>query len=302
MRKTTKLYCLKHKSILHTAPTPSINKVSQIVCSLSGENRTKDLRMSHWLFLWVQIDDNVTVYPYASRCSRKGLSFQLCNARNLYSINKCELCFHCFKAMCSAHKRTIQQVPDFIHVDLKVGDLQKNKKHGDLIFVKKKKKVTQIGKECKGCSLCKYAKCGCCNLSSTGSGKVLSSIRRLWYTKGEKHNKYCRIIMVYISWFIDAWQIPLSQTMWGLHQRPELNFHWMYHSLLEQNWVCTSLLDNRSNERMNRHILKITPTFMWNSKFSFRANICSKMSSEIRGMIPIPWGSWRFPYEKKETR
>ncbi len=47
---------------------------------------------------------------------------------------------------------------------------------------------------------------------------------------------------------------------------------------------------------------KFTPTFMWNSRFSFMANICSKMSSEIRGMIPIPWGSWRFPYEKKETR
>lgn len=32
--------------------------------------------------------------------------------------------------MCSVHKHTIQQVPDFIHVDLKVGHLQQNKKHG----------------------------------------------------------------------------------------------------------------------------------------------------------------------------
>lgn len=34
--------------------------------------------------------------------------------------------------VCSVHKHTIQQVPDFIHVDLKVGNLQQNKtkKHG----------------------------------------------------------------------------------------------------------------------------------------------------------------------------
>lgn len=47
---------------------------------------------------------------------------------------------------------------------------------------------------------------------------------------------------------------------------------------------------------------KFTPTFMWNSRFSSIANICSKMSSAIRGMIPIPWGSWRLPYKKKQTR
>lgn len=40
---------------------------------------------------------------------------------------------------------------------------------------------------------------------------------------GGEHNKYCRIIMVYISWFIDAWLIPLSLSTWGLHQRLELN-------------------------------------------------------------------------------
>lgn len=65
------------------------------------------------------LDDIVTVYCYAPRCSCKGLNFHLCTAEELYAVNKCELCFHIFLV----HRRTVQQVPDFIHVDLEVGYL-----------------------------------------------------------------------------------------------------------------------------------------------------------------------------------
>lgn len=43
------------------------------------------------------------------------------------------------------------------------------------------------------------------------------------------------------------------------------------------------------------HACADTPTFIWNSRFSSMANMCSKMSSAIRGIMPIPLGSWRFP-------
>lgn len=44
--------------------------------------------------------------------------------------NMSHMCYvFSLKAMCSVHKHTIQQVTDFVHVDLKVGDLHQNKKH-----------------------------------------------------------------------------------------------------------------------------------------------------------------------------
>ena len=126
--------------------------------------------------------------------------------------------------------------------------------------------------------------------------------------KGKKHKRYCRItigLYIYMSWFIDAWLIPLSLSMWGLHQRFKLNSHWIYHSV----WACTcTCVSDRAgqqtvtNARMSRHTWESTPTFIWNSKFSSIANMCSNMSSAMRGMMPIPWGSWRFPYDRKEER
>lgn len=66
--------------------------------------------------------------------------------------------------------------------------------------------------------------------------------------------------------------------------------------------LSTSLCDCCTKPHMSSHTWKVTPTFMWNSRFSSMANICSKMSSEIRGMIPIPLGSWRFPCGKKKNK
>lgn len=112
---------------LHTAPAPSINKVSQTLCrQKKSTNHCTPAREAHCCECNLMTSD--TVYLHAPRCSCKGLNFQLRIARNLYSVKRCEVCFHCFKATCSVHKHTIQQVPDFIHVDLKVGDLQQNKK------------------------------------------------------------------------------------------------------------------------------------------------------------------------------
>lgn len=71
---------------------------------------------------------------------------------------------YCFKTMCSAQKHTVEQIPYFIHVDLKVGNLEqnkqtKNKNMGQLNFVEERRKnCNNTNKEYKGCLLFKCAK------------------------------------------------------------------------------------------------------------------------------------------------
>lgn len=111
--------------------------------------------------------------------------------------------------MCSVQKPTIQQVPDFIHVYLKVGDLQQIKKHEAVNFRKTEGERQKQGSDTereggrqKGRSLWKYAKWCCSNLSSSGSDEVLSSIRRLWCKREKKPKQILRdyhglYIMIY---------------------------------------------------------------------------------------------------------
>lgn len=94
---------------------------------------------------------------------------------------------------------------------------------------------------CKGCSVFKYTQRCCSNLSSSGPGKVLSFIRRLLCT-----SKKSTTNTVGLTWFVYHDLLMLGW-LHSAHpcedyiRAPELNSHWMFHSVYSGKQIPTNL-------------------------------------------------------------